>query len=97
MTYEELLAKIKEGSEAGRFYKNNPTDQIWWVDTSEWTGYFLFSFDRKTVFNLFADYPHKLTANQKELFDKENPFWADFFKDRGFDHEPQKGFGIRKI
>lgn len=64
------------------FYKQNKTDQIWWVDTSEWDGYFLFSFDRKEVFNLFADYPHKLTAEQKEIFDQENPFWADFFKDR---------------
>lgn len=64
------------------FYKQNKTDQIWWVDTSEWDGYFLFSFDRKKVFNLFSDYPQKLTAEQKEIFDRENPFWADFFKER---------------
>ena len=31
---------------------------------------------------MFADYPHKLTPEQKETFDKENPYWADFFKDR---------------
>ncbi len=31
---------------------------------------------------MFADYPHKLTAEQKAVFDKENPHWADFFSDR---------------
>lgn len=42
----------------------------------------LFTFDGKEVFNLFQDYPHKLTQEQRELFDSLNPFWADFFKDR---------------
>jgi hypothetical protein len=64
------------------FYKNEPTDLIWWVDNIEETGVFEFSFDKKTVFNLFQDYPWKLTTEQKRIFDKENPFWADFFKDR---------------
>ena len=64
------------------FYKNNPTDKIWWKDTPDIVGEWLFSFDKKEVFNMFADYPHKLTAEQKELFDKENPYWAEFFKDR---------------
>ena len=41
-----------------------------------------FSFDKKTVFNLFQDYPHKLSKEQKELFDRENPDWRDFFSDR---------------
>ena len=45
-------------------------------------GVFLFSFDKHTVFNLFADYPDKLTAEQRALFDKENPYWANFFRDR---------------
>ena len=64
------------------FYKNEPKDLIWWVDNIEETGVFEFSFDKKTVFNLFQDYPWKLTTEQKRIFDKENPFWADFFKDR---------------
>ena len=31
---------------------------------------------------MFADYPKALTPEQKQIFDKENPEWADFFKDR---------------
>ena len=38
------------------------------------------SFDKKKIYNLFADYPHNLTAEEKEIFDKENPYWCDFFK-----------------
>ena len=66
----------------GEFYKGKPTDKIWWVDTSEYVGLFLFSFDKKKVFNLFQDYPHELTPEQKEIFDQENPYWKEFFKDR---------------
>lgn len=68
--------------QSNKFYKNNPTDKIWWVDNQGTVGEWLFSFDKKTVFNMFADYPHKLTPEQKAIFDKENPYWADFFKDR---------------
>lgn len=63
------------------FYKNDESDTIWWVDTDR-VGEFLFSFDKKQVFNLFQDYPAKLTKEQKEIFDDENPQWANFFKDR---------------
>ena len=64
------------------FYRDNPTDKVWWVSNTDTFGEFLFSFDKKTVFNLFVDYPHKLTKEQKKIFDEENPFWANFFKDR---------------
>lgn len=68
------------------WYKNNPTDVIWWKDTPDGVGEWLFSFDKKTVFNMFADYPKGLTPEQKQIFDKENPEWADFFKDRQEDN-----------
>lgn len=64
------------------FYKNEPNDTIWWVDDTEATGLWLFSFDKKKVFNMFADFPQKLTKDQVRIFCKENPEWADFFKDR---------------
>lgn len=69
-------------AQSNKFYKNNPTDVIWWVDDPESVGEWLFSFDKKKIFNMFADYPHELTPEQKEIFDSENPNWADFFKDR---------------
>lgn len=65
------------------WYKENPTDKIWWIDNCrQAVGEFLFSFDKKKIFNLFRDYPFKLTFEEKEIFDKENPYWADFFSDR---------------
>ena len=64
------------------FYKENPSDVIWWVDDPDVVGVWEFSFDRETVLNMFQDYPWKLTPEQKAIFDKENPYWANFFKDR---------------
>lgn len=64
------------------FIKNNPNDLIWWIDNPERIGEWLFSFDKKKIFNMFADYPWKLTPEEKAIFDRENPYWADFFKDR---------------
>lgn len=64
------------------FYKENENDTIWWVNDLDTKGEFLFSFDKKKIYNLFADYPYNLTKEEKEIFDKENPYWAEFFKDR---------------
>lgn len=65
------------------FYKKEDTDKIWWVDNAkDVKGEFIFSFDKQKVYNLFSDYPWKLSAEEKTVFDKENPYWADFFKDR---------------
>ena len=64
------------------FYKNNKNDAVWWVQDLDACGRLLISFDKKKIFNLFEDYPHNLTKEQKEIFDKENPYWADFFEYR---------------
>ena len=63
------------------FYKNNPADIVSWVAYTD-NGTFQFTFDKITIFNLFEDYPYKLTTEQKAIFDSENPNWRDFFKDR---------------
>lgn len=64
------------------FYKKSKNDEIWWTNELDTVGEFLFSFDKKKIYNLFADYPHNLTKGEKEIFDKENTYWKDFFKDR---------------
>ncbi len=62
----------------GQFYKRKDSDRIWWIHDIGTKGQFLFSFDKETIFNFFRDYPEKLTQEQKELFDKENPELAAF-------------------
>lgn len=64
------------------FYKKSKSDEIWWADDLESVGEFLFSFDKKTIYNIFADYPYNLSKEEKEIFDKENPYWKNFFEDR---------------
>lgn len=78
-----LTNRRKENQEvSNNFYKNNKNDKIWWIDNIDTIGAWLFSFDKKKIYNMFQDYPFKLTKKQKEIFDQENPYWADFFKDR---------------
>ena len=63
------------------FYKHDKNDKIWWVEDPEdrKDDNFRFSFDQKKIFHVFGDYPKKLSKEQKEIFDKECPFWAEFF------------------
>ena len=56
------------------FYKKKRGDTIWWLKESG--DEHKFSFDKENVFNLMTDYPDKLTTGQKEIFDKENPYWV---------------------
>jgi hypothetical protein len=56
------------------FYKKKRSDTIWWLKESG--DEHKFSFDKENVFNLMTDYPDKLTTGQKEIFDKENPYWV---------------------
>ena len=63
------------------FYKNNESDKIWWVDYIGRRGFQAVSFDKKKILFLFGDYPQNFTKEEKALFDKENPYWANFFSD----------------
>lgn len=64
------------------FYHQEDGDVVWWVDDLDRFGQFLFSFDKKKIYNLFRDYPHALTPEELEIFNKENPYWVEFFSDR---------------
>lgn len=79
------------------FYKENEHNQIWEVehyiiiDTTKKVapdnvdgiiGELLFSFDKKKIYNLWKDYPYNFTEEEIKIFDKEQPYWAEFFKKR---------------
>lgn len=63
--------------EVGDFYQIDEGDKIWILETPGVRGPMLFSFDKKTVFNFWTDYPDKLTPEQREIFRKENPMLAE--------------------
>ncbi len=65
------------------FYKISETDKIWWVGDlchdvilygKDWI-----TFDRKKIYNLWTDYPHNMTPDEVELFNREHPQRAEFF------------------
>lgn len=62
--------------------KNEINNKVQWIRDPNQKGVFLFTFDGVQIFNLFRDYPYKLSKEQKEIFDLENPYWANFFKER---------------
>lgn len=78
----EELSKLNSESNNIIFKKRNENDIIWWVDNHGNFGTHEFSFDQVKIYNLFRDYPYKLSPEEIEIFDRENPYWADFFKTR---------------
>lgn len=64
------------------FYKEKPSDKIWQVTDIDCRCGPMVSFDGDTILDLFSEYPWHFTQEQKELFDQENPYWADFFRSR---------------
>ena len=81
---EENPNEIWETVNGVTFYKEDKDNKIWWVESENEIGTWAFSFDKKKIFYMFQDYPYKLSPEQKEIFDRENPYWADFFKDRKY-------------
>ncbi len=61
--------------ELSPFYKKTPNSKIWWTSAIDIFGLYLFSFDRKKIYNFFSDWD-ELTEEQKELFRKEEPSLA---------------------
>lgn len=92
------MREVEDSTDIKRyFYKNNPADKIYWVSLFRESidkdgkksyepviGNYAVSFDKKNILYIFKDYPNGFSKEEKELFDKENPYWADFFKDRKY-------------
>lgn len=76
------LAEVSSKKPRYEIYKQNEGDKVWWIDNLDAVGEFLFSFDKRKIFNLFQDYPDELSVDEWQTFNRENPFWKDFFKDR---------------
>jgi len=76
-----MIRITQDESNIREWFKNKETDTIWWT-TSPYKGEFLFSFDKLKIYNLFQDYPWKLSKKEQGIFAKEKPFWRRFFADR---------------
>ncbi|MTB35444.1 hypothetical protein GKS24_05250 [Streptococcus uberis] len=61
------------------WYRKNSDSKVWWIDEINIRGRHLFSFDKQKIYNVFEDYPHNLTKIEKNIFDNEERYWADFF------------------
>ncbi|MCK1258969.1 hypothetical protein MX075_05435 [Streptococcus uberis] len=59
--------------------KKSSDSKVWWIDEINVRGRHLFSFDKQKIYNVFEDYPHNLTKIEKNIFDNEERYWADFF------------------
>lgn len=61
------------------WYRKNSDSKVWWIDEINIRGRHLFSFDKQKIYNVFEDYPHNLTKIEKNIFDNEERYSADFF------------------
>ena len=73
---QELIAEEEKNEGCISFFHKHEGDKIWWVTDYRRRGKLEISFDKKKIYNLWQDYD-KLTKEEKELFDKENPYWAE--------------------
>lgn len=86
-----------ESSKKYSFYKKEKTDKVWWLDNYDTIGQFVFSFDRKVKYNLFSDYPFKLSVREWMIFNAENEYWKEFFADRNEEYEIEHYKEINEI
>ncbi len=56
------------------FIKDKPTNKVYEVSDPDYIGPLQFSFDKKKIYNLYIDYPHNLTPEEKKIFDSEYPY-----------------------
>ena len=80
-----------------KWSRENETDKVWWLDTYGVYGLHIFSFNKKKQYNLFADYPDKLSVEEWIAFNTENPFWEEFFIDRNIEYSLNHSEEIERI
>lgn len=65
-----------------RFWKRSPGNKIWGVsemiDSDRMPGRMLISFDKKKFYNIYGDYPNKMTEEERKIFEEEYPDWVDW-------------------
>ena len=81
------MEKVDESKYDYSFDKDDKNGKIYHVtrydkDGTYYLGQFLISFDQETILDIHKDYPHNFTEEQRKIFKKEMPFWANFFRDR---------------
>lgn len=76
------MYKVADFENLSDFYKDEPNNIVWEVEDLDSFGKLLFSFDKENIYNLWTDYPHEFSKKEREIFDKEYPYWANFFRDR---------------
>lgn len=76
------MYKVADFENLSDFYKDEPNNIVWEVEDLDSFGKLLFSFDKENIYNLWTDYPHEFSKEEREIFDKEYPYWANFFRDR---------------
>ncbi|KGQ55047.1 hypothetical protein IO44_07765 [Gallibacterium anatis str. Avicor] len=62
--------------------KRDKNHKVWWKYDDETEGEMVFSFDKKEEFSFWQDYPHKLTPEQKAIFDAENEVLVQDLKEQ---------------
>lgn len=77
----ESFESYKKRSPDAVLYKENPDNAIYEVLDDMMQG-LAFSFDKKTIYHFFSDYPHNLTKEQKAIFDREYADWLSYFPER---------------
>lgn len=66
---------------------NDSSRRVWRVaelsdDGSPLRGPILVTFDKRTIFNLWTDFPSKFTPEQIQIMREEEPYWYGFFMPR---------------
>lgn len=57
-------------------YKPNAKYNIWRVNSRDYVGRYYFTFDKKTIYNYWTDYPKELTSLQVLIFKRAIPEMA---------------------